>query len=141
MISLEHSLTRVVGVLSTFRQTSWCLLRENKMIKRQYPQATSMIKHGASHNDVIVCTRIRDTTEWGLFRCRCETVFDSKKCQVIFMVILCSTALTSILSVVRYVCEQTCKVICFGPFFFIEMLLIGVAGPDTFSTCRGFYQN
>ena len=26
------------------------------MIEKQYPQATSMIKHGASHNDVIVCT-------------------------------------------------------------------------------------
>ena len=35
------------------------------------------------------------------------------------MVILCSTALTSILSGVRYVCEQTCKVTCFSYAVFL----------------------
>ena len=49
MIPLEHLLTRVVGVtLLTFRHTSWCLLQENKLKKRQYLEATSMIKYGAS---------------------------------------------------------------------------------------------
>ena len=38
IIPLEHSLTRVVGVtLTTFRHTSWCLLQENKMLKKTVP--------------------------------------------------------------------------------------------------------
>ena len=48
-----------------------------------------------------------------------KDIFDSKKFLVIFTVILCSTALTSILSCVRYVSEQMCKVTCFSYVVFL----------------------
>ena len=53
------------------------------------------------------------------------------------MVILCSTALTSILSGVRYVCKQTCKVTCFSYvvflfFFFLQLNVTTTFLQDTF---------
>ena len=68
--------------------------------------------------------------------------FDSKKFLVIFTVILCSTALTSILSCVRYVSEQTCKVTCFSYvvflfFFPVKWHYLVFAG-HVFSLFRGF---
>ena len=46
-------------------------------------------------------------------------VFDSKKLLDIFTVIVCSTALTSIFSGVRYVCLQTWKVTSFSYVIFL----------------------
>ena len=46
-------------------------------------------------------------------------MFDWEKFLVIFTVILCSTSLNSILSGVRYVCEQTCNVTFFSYVVFL----------------------
>ena len=43
-----------------------------------------------------------------------------------FTVIVCSTALTSILSGVRYVCEQTCKVTCFSYVVFLFFFQLNI---------------
>ena len=55
-----------------------------------------------------------------------QDVFDSKKLLVIFTVILCSTAPTSILSGVRYVCEQTWKVTWFSCVVFLFFLQLNI---------------
>ena len=72
-----------------------------------------------------------------------KDVFDSKKFLVIFTVILYSTTLTSILSCVRGVSEQTYKVTCFSYvvflFFPVKWYYLVFTG-HVFSPFRGFYQ-
>ena len=74
-----------------------------------------------------------------------KDIFDSKKFLVIFTVILCSTALTSILSCVRYVSEQTCKVTCFSYvvflFFSSSMSLLGFCRTRFFRHFKVFTKN
>ena len=56
------------------------------------------------------------------------------------MVILCSTALTSILSGLRYVCEQTCKVTSFSyiAFLFFQLDVTTCFLQDTFFVISRF---